>query len=83
MEYIYQGYKVYYEINQIKMRNKFYRAKGSIIYHLIEENSTIFHLKFQTESSTMRGIQQEIKKIINNCIEFELPNFIEKETENS
>ena len=76
-EYIYKGLTVHYNIR--KMNINLYQATGAVIY---PENDKKNAQKFQTEAPTKSGVQHEIKKIINDYIDFEWKGFIEMQDAN-
>lgn len=79
-EYIYKGFKVSYDIKQ-NDNNKLYQAEGSVICCTNKKKQAAVTQKFQTEHSSKAGVQQEIKKIIHDYIDFEWKEFFEMQDE--
>jgi hypothetical protein len=74
-EYIYKGFKVHFAIKQNTKTHSFC-ATGSVVCHT-EGLGPDLTQKFQTEGPSKTYVQQELKKIINDYIEFEWKQFIE------
>lgn len=73
IEYIYKGFKISYKVIPANFENKTFNANGSATYLL---NAPKFaHQKFHTEDNTQTGAEHEIKKLLENYVNFELKNF--------
>lgn len=72
-EYIYKGFKIYYEITTIPHGHN---AKGFVINYT-EKDSPYLTEKFQTESPTYSDAEKEIRKLIEQYIDFEYRQFLE------
>lgn len=75
-EYIYKGFQIHYIMKHLKKQNDSYRATGSVFCY-INGNGPALTQKFQTEGSSKDYVENEIKKIINNYIDFEWDQFVE------
>ncbi|MGQ3888714.1 hypothetical protein ACQUW5_06730 [Legionella sp. CNM-1927-20] len=72
-EYIYKGFKVVYNIDTDESNNKLYKADGYVQCLLDKNNHP--PQKFHTEYSTLAGVQEEIKKMLEDYIDFEWNEF--------
>lgn len=72
-EYNYKGFKISYTIQEME-KSKCYRAEGEVLCYVnnCEPNLT---QKFITEFPTKAGAKKEIKKLIENYIDFEWQKF--------
>ncbi|KTC85988.1 MULTISPECIES: hypothetical protein [Legionella] len=72
-EYSYRGFQISYEINSSK--NRLYKADGKVIKQGKEQSSA--PQKFHTEHFSEKGAKIEIKKLIENYVDFEWEEFHE------
>jgi len=73
IEYIYKGFKISYNVTPTNLEKKTFNANGSATYLL---NAPKFaQQKFHTEDNTQDGAEHEIKKLLENYVNFELKNF--------
>lgn len=75
-EYDYKNFKIHYNIQEDKTKNNLYVAEGYISNPQDNNNSCISR-KFHTEYTTKAGVKNEIKKLIENYIDFEWQEFYE------
>ena len=78
IEYIYRGFKISYRIEPTE--NNTYAATGHVIY-LLNAPKPFPVKKFHTEYATFVGTEHEIKKLLENYVDFELKNFYEMKKE--
>ncbi len=78
-EYIYKGFKIKYVIEQLDADT--YKATGSVLSYVKEQGPHLSQ-QFQTEGASKNYVQQEIKKIMNEYIDFEWKQFNEMQGEN-
>lgn len=79
VEYIYRGFKLSYTIEEIKQSPRLFKADGIATFLL---NSSVFAAKqFHTEYQTESGAEQEIKKLLEDYVDFELKTFREMQKE--
>ena len=74
IEYIYKGFKISYQIHATPLDHNIYKADGSVAY-LLNIPKSFSPKKFHTEFSTHLGAEHEIKKLLENYVDFELKNF--------
>ncbi|KTC65330.1 Uncharacterised protein (plasmid) [Legionella adelaidensis] len=79
-EYIYRGFKISYRIQEITGEKNIYKADGSVIY-LLNKPKTFSPVKFHTEYETHTGAEHEIKKLLENYVDFELKSFYQMQSE--
>lgn len=79
-EYIYKGFKISYRIVETVAQENLYKADGSVIY-LLDPEKSLAPVKFHTEYDSYSGAEYEIKKLLENYIDFELKNFNEMKVE--
>ena len=81
IEYIYKGFKLSYKITATEPEKNNFKADGALIY-LLNTPKTFLPKKFHTEYETHIGAEHEIKKLLENYVNFELKNFygMKKET---
>ena len=80
IEYIYKGFKISYKIMAAEFEKNTYKADGSLTYLLnIPKSFTPKH--FHTEYDTHAGAEHEIKKLLENYVDFELKNFYDMQKE--
>ncbi|KTD36563.1 hypothetical protein Lnau_1547 [Legionella nautarum] len=76
IEYNYKNFQVHYDIELDKKSTKLYRADGYIVNSLDKKNPVLAR-KFHTEHRTKKGVVAEIKRLIENYIDFEWKEFYE------
>lgn len=81
-EYEYRKFKIHYNIKTDKTKRNLYAADG-YISNPANANSSISERKFHTEYTTKAGVKNEIKKLIENYIDFEWQEFYEIHGKNS
>lgn len=74
IEYIYRGFKISYNVIADATQQNFYQAGGSAVY-LMNSPKNLLPQKFHTEYNTYAGAEYEIKKLLENYVDFELKNF--------
>ncbi len=74
-EYIYREFKISYSIIE-ELENKLYKADGAV-YYLLAKPKSLIPVHFHTEYETRSGAEHEIKKLLENYVDFELKNFHE------
>ena len=80
IEYIYKGFKISYKILPIEFDKITYKADGSVTY-LLNVPKTFAPKRFHTEYATHTGAEHEIKKLLENYVDFELKNFYDMKKE--
>lgn len=75
VEYLYKGFKVSYNIKPIKNQTKLYEAEGYVAR--LADPEPVQRKRFHTESTSMQGVTAEIKKLLENYIDFEWREFHE------
>lgn len=78
IEYIYKGFKVSYKIVPTEVNT--YRAEGSLLY-LLATPKHFTPKKFHAVLDTHRAAEYEIKKQLEDHVNFELKRFYEKQAE--
>lgn len=74
-EYVYRGFTISYLIAKDIEKNSF-KADGTVEF--MQDNSTPYvPIRFHTEYDTYIGAEQEIKKLLENYVDFELKSFYE------
>ena len=73
--YAYKGFTVIYEIHQSN-DSTIYKADGTAIPEGEHPSSTV-STKFHTEYPSRNGVKKEIKKLIENYINFEWEKLLE------
>lgn len=81
IEYIYRGFKLSYKIELAKHDKTGYTAAGFATY-LLNVPKSFVPAKFHTEYDTHTSAEHEIKKMLENYVDFELKNFYEMKKEN-
>lgn len=71
-EYIYKGFKISYQIETTEQEQ--YKADGKVIF-LQEHSKCILPTRFHTVLDSYQGAETEIKKLLENYVDFELKNF--------
>jgi hypothetical protein len=79
-EYIYKGFKIFYDINPQKTEDDLYQASGYVLCN-IDKAAPSPTQKFRTEYPTQQGVKIQIKKIIEEYIDFEWEEFLEMQKE--
>lgn len=79
-EYIYRGFKISYKIVPTDADKSLYKADGTVIY-LLNHPRSFVPVKFHTEYETYAGAEYEIKKMLENYVDFELKSFYEMKRE--
>ena len=77
-EYIYKGFKISYKINVLD--NTLYKADGAVTY-LPTVPTSFEPIQFHTELDSHSGAEHEIKKLLENYVDFELKSFYEMKAE--
>lgn len=80
IEYIYKGFKISYKVVSGSIEKQLFKADGSLTY-LLDTPKSFKPQKFHTEYSSHAGAEHEIKKLLENYIDFELKNFYEMKKE--
>lgn len=75
-EYDYKNFKIHYNICSDKSKKNLYIADG-YISNPSEHTDSASAKRFHTEYTTKTGVQSEIKKLIENYIDFEWKEFYE------
>ncbi|CDZ76099.1 hypothetical protein BN59_00363 [Legionella massiliensis] len=73
-EYDYKSFKIHYEIHPDKTKKNLYTADGYICCTL-DQGVPVLPRQFHTEYITRDGVQKEIRKLIENYIDFEWQEF--------
>lgn len=79
-EYLYKGFKVSYNIKPIKNQTKLYEAEGYVA--CCTQTDISCKKRFHTESTSMQSVASEIKKLLENYIDFEWQKFHEIHDDN-
>ncbi|WED43083.1 hypothetical protein [Legionella cardiaca] len=79
-EYIYKGFKVTYQVELSGAVPNLYKADGYVTRTPSKKNNTPPQ-KFHTEHPTKKGAQIEIKKLLEDYIDFEWQEFYEMQNE--
>ena len=79
-EYIYRGFKLSYSIATPDIEKTVYKADGAVTY-LLTKPKSFTPVKFHTEYDTHSGAEHEIKKMLENYVDFELKSFYEMKLE--
>ena len=80
IEYIYKGFKLSYKITSPDRKKNTFKADGALTY-LLNMPKTFTPKQFYTEYETHAGAEHEIKKLLENYVNFELKNFYEMKNE--
>jgi hypothetical protein len=75
-EYQYKNFKIFYNVELDKTNKKLYRADGYAVCALDRADPNL-STKFHTEYTTEIGARNEIKKLIENYVDFEWQKFYE------
>lgn len=81
-EYIYKGFKLSYSIAKIEQDSELsrHKADGHAIY-LLNQPDAFDPVKFHTESESAEGAEYEIRKLLENYVNFELKNYYSMQKE--
>ena len=82
IEYIYKGFKISYKVVPMDFNKNTYKAEGSVTY-LLNMPKSFAPQKFYTELATYTGTEHEIKKLLENYVDFELKNFYDMQKESN
>ena len=80
IEYLYKGFKLSYKITATDLEKNTFKADGSLTY-LLNVPPTFMPKQFHTEYETRMGAEHEIKKLLENYVNFELKNFYDMKKE--
>lgn len=80
VQYLYKGFKVFYRVKPLESDSKLYQADGHVICDVDQKDSPLCQ-KFHTEYPTLMGVENEIKKLLENYIDFEWLEFKEMDTD--
>lgn len=80
IEYIYRGFKLSYKIVSAELEKNTYKADGMAVY-LLNVPKSFTPKKFYTEFESHAGAEHEIKKLLENYVDFELKNFYDMQKE--
>ncbi len=80
IEYIYKGFKISYKIVATGVEKTTFNADGSLTY-LLNIPKSFTPKKFHTEYKTYAGAEHEIKKLLENYVDFELKSFYDMKKE--
>ncbi len=78
IEYLYKGFKISYNIIFTPSDHPSYKAMGSLTY-LLNYPKYFTSQAFNTEHLSYIGAEVEIKKLIENHIDYELKNFYDSQ----
>ncbi len=78
IEYIYKGFKLSYTI--LPTEHTSFRADGALTY-LLKQSICFKPKKFCTEYPSSTGAEHEIKKLLENYVNFELKNYYDMKKE--
>jgi hypothetical protein len=76
IEYNYKRFKIHYDITADKTKKDLYAADG-YVSDPYGRNKALTEKRFHTEYVTKAGVKDEIKKLIENYIDFEWQEFYE------
>ncbi|CEK12053.1 hypothetical protein [Legionella hackeliae] len=79
-QYTYKGFKVIYQVDSSDAAPNLYKADGYVVRATDNRNSTSPQ-KFHTEYPTKKGAETEIKKLLEDYIDFEWQEFYEMKNE--
>lgn len=74
--YNYKKFKIHYNIQGDKTKKNLYTADGYVLCSPDQEDTDLKQC-FHTEYTTREGVQKEIKRLIENYIDFEWKEFYE------
>jgi len=80
IEYIYKGFKISYNVTTTAHSKTTFKADGALTY-LLNMPENFPPQKFHTEDNSYNGAEHEIRKLLENYIDFELKNFYDMKKE--
>ena len=80
IEYIYRGFKISYKIDPVTQEEHLYKAAGHATY-LLNIPKFVSPARFHTEYDTHAGTEHEIRKLLENYVDFELKSFYDMKQE--
>jgi len=76
IEYIYKGFKLSYKVSEIaSSEHTSYEAHGNAVYLLSTPKKWFSQTHFHTDNENHQGAEHEIKRLLENYVDFELKNF--------
>lgn len=78
IEYIYKGFKLSYKVSEVRSpaaEPVSYEAHGNAVYLLSTPKKWFSQTHFHTDNEHHRGAEHEIKRLLENYVDFELKNF--------
>jgi hypothetical protein len=80
IEYIYKGFKLSYQVSELSASASFdgsilYEAHGNAVYLLSTPKKWFSQTHFHTDNESHQGAEHEIKRLLENYVDFELKNF--------
>ena len=80
IEYIYKGFKLSYQVSELSssassVEPTLYEAHGNAVYLLSTPKKWFSQTHFHTDSESHHGAEHEIKRLLENYVDFELKNF--------
>jgi len=80
IEYIYKGFKLSYQVSNLSSSASpaeptLYEAHGNSVYLLSTPKKWFSQTHFHTDNDTHQGAEHEIKRLLENYVDFELKNF--------
>lgn len=79
-QYTYKGFQVTYQVKSSDIDPNLYKADGYVV-RATEFQNRLAQQKFHTEHPTKKGAQHEIKKLLEDYIDFEWQEFYEMHNE--
>lgn len=74
-QYLYKNFKVIYTVKEAKGKDKLYEADGHVVCYSNGESKPALSKKFHTEYPGFSGAQCEIRKLLEDYIDFEWKAF--------
>lgn len=80
IEYIYKGFKLSYQVNELTTSDDssaptLYEAHGNAVYLLSTPKKWFSQTHFHTDKENLESAEHEIKRLLENHVDFELKNF--------
>lgn len=80
IEYIYKGFKLSYQVSVLSSSASpseppLHEAHGNAVYLLSTPKKWFSQTHFHTDNDTHQGAEHEIKRLLENYVDFELKNF--------
>lgn len=82
IEYIYKGFKLSYKVSEVRASAEnpgaelaSYEAHGNAVYLLSTPKKWFSQTHFHTDNDSHHGAEHEIKRLLENYVDFELKNF--------